>query len=62
MYCDDVLQSLMWKNSLLGDFNSEFDSDVNVMIRYVQCYIYIGKCKNEVSKAISLISMLKKES
>ena len=52
----------MWKNSLLGDFNSEFDRDVNVMILYVQCYIYIGKCKNEVSKAISLISMLKKES
>ena len=60
--CDDVLQKLMWKNFLLGDFNSEFDSDVNILIPYVKYYIYICKCKNEVPKVTNLISMLKKES
>ena len=39
-----------------------FDSDVNILILYVKYYIYICKCKNEVPKVTSLISMLKKES
>ena len=50
------------ENILLGDFNNEFDSDVNIMLLFVKYYIYICKCKNEVPKATYLISMLKKES
>ena len=52
----------MWKNILLGDLNSEFDSDVNILILCVKYYMNICKCKNEVTKVTSLIFMLKKES
>ena len=49
----------MWKNIQLGDFNNEFDSDLSILILFVE-YIFICKCKNEVPKATCLISMLKK--